>query len=124
MKTYLQDQWLRNWFVGGPETVDYSNRGQIVHSSQEVFADDLRQVWCNAASVCTEDAKMIIRFGGIPSKRIEPLDIIKSSLNDSGWRITAVREAGSATEGKRQAETFLRIKSKPKTEFDIWAVKE
>lgn len=42
MRTYIPDQWLRNWFVGGSEVVDYSNREQVVHSSPDEFAADLR----------------------------------------------------------------------------------
>jgi DNA modification methylase len=123
MRTYIPDQWLRNWFVGGSDVVDYSSSDQIVHSSPEDFAEDLRRVWRNASEVCAEDAKMVIRFGGITDRRANPLDLIKSSLSDSGWRITTIREAGSATEGKRQADAFLRTKSKPMVEYDVWAAK-
>ena len=123
MRTYIPDQWLRNWFVGGPDVVDYTNRDQVVHSSPEDFAADLRQVWLNANIVCAEDARLVIRFGGITDRRVEPLDLIKSSLTDSGWRITTIRGAGSATEGKRQADTFLRTKSKPMVEYDVWAIR-
>ncbi len=121
MRTYIPDQWLRNWFVGGPDAVDYSNRNQVIHSSPEDFAANLRQVWRNAENVCAEDAKMVIRFGSITDRRANPLDLIKSSLSDSGWRITTIREAGSATEGKRQADAFLRTKSTPMVEYDVWA---
>ena len=123
MRTYIPDQWLRNWFVGGPDAVDYTIRDQVVHSSPEDFAADLRQVWRNAESVCSEDAKMVIRFGGITDRRADPRDLIKSSLSDSGWRITTIKEAGSATEGRRQADAFLRIKSKPIVEYDVWATR-
>lgn len=119
MRTYIPDQWLRNWFVGGPDAVDYTNRAQVVYSSPEDFAADLRQVWRNA-----EDAKMVIPFGGITDRRANPLDLIKSSLSDSGWRITTIREAGSAIEGKRQADAFLRTKSKPMVEHDVWATRQ
>jgi hypothetical protein len=124
MRTYISDQWLRNWFVGGPDTVDYTNCAQVVHSSPKDFAADLRQVWRNTENVCAEDAKMVIRFGNITDRRAEPLDLIKSSLNDSGWRITTIMEAGSATEGKRQADTFLHTKSKPMIEYDVWATRQ
>ncbi|MFN3884406.1 MAG: hypothetical protein ACK4Q4_06565, partial [Rhodocyclaceae bacterium] len=122
MRTYIPDQWLRGWFLGGPDTVDYSARGQIAHDSPETFAADLRQVWRNAEEVCAEDAKMVIRFGGIRDRRANPLDLIKSSLSDSGWRITAIREAGTAAEGKRQADTFLQKASRPVMEYDVWAM--
>lgn len=124
MRTYIPDQWLRNWFVGGPDIVDYTSRDQIVHSSPEDFAADLCRVWRNAETVCTEDAKMVIRFGGITDRPVNPLDLIKSSLSSSGWRITTARKAGTAIEGKRQADSFLRTRSKPMIECDIWAVRQ
>ena len=124
MRTYIPDQWLRNWFVGGPDAVDYTNRNQVVHSSPDNFAADLRQVWHNAENVCADEAKIVIRFGGITDRRANPLDIIKSSLSGSGWRITTIREAGSATEGKRQADAFLRTKTTPMVEYDVWATRQ
>lgn len=120
MRTYIPDQWLRNWFVGGPDTVDYSNRNQIAHSSPDDYVFDLRKVWHNAARVCGEGATMVIRFGGIRDRRIDPLDLIKSSLSESGWRITMIRKAGSAVEGKRQANAFLRNRTEPMIEYDVW----
>ena len=123
MRTYIPDQWLRNWFVGGPSDVDYSNCDQVVHSSPEDFAADLRQVWRNAARVCADNATIVIRFGGITDRRANPLALIKRSFDESGWRIATIHEAGSATEGKRQADAFLRTKTKPMVEYDIWAAK-
>nr|VFJ48317.1 MAG: DNA methylase [Candidatus Kentron sp. FM]VFJ52339.1 MAG: DNA methylase [Candidatus Kentron sp. FM]VFK09596.1 MAG: DNA methylase [Candidatus Kentron sp. FM] len=124
MRTYIPDQWLRNWFVGGSDVVDYTNRDQVMHSAPGAFADDLRKVWRNAADVCADDATMVIRFGGIADRQhVDPSDLIGHSLKNSGWRITAVREAGSAMEGKRQAHTFLRTGNKSMPECDIWAVR-
>lgn len=124
MRTYIPDQWLRNWFVAGPDVVDYTSRDQVVHSSPEDFAADLRRVWRNAENVCAEEAKIVIRFGGITDRRANPLDLIKSSLSNSGWRITTARRAGTATEGKRQADSFLRTRSNPMIEYDVWAVRQ
>jgi DNA methylase len=124
MRTYRPDQWLRNWFLGGPETVEYTNRDQIVHSSPEEFAADLSVVWRNAANVCASGARMVIRFGGISDRRANPLDIVKSSLAGSGWRISTILHAGTASAGKRQADAFLRKHSTPITEYDVWARSE
>jgi hypothetical protein len=123
MRTYIPDQWLRNWFVGGSEVVDYSNRGQVTHLSPDDFASDLRLVWRNSLESCAHDACMVIRFGGISDRNVDPIEIIKHSLYGSGWSISTIKGADSATRGKRQADTFLRIKSKPIQEFDIWALK-
>lgn len=122
MRTYIPDQWLRNWFVGGPDAVSYTNRDQVVHSSPEDFVDDLRKVWRNTAKVCADDAKLVIRFGGITDRRANPLDLIKNSLRDSGWRIVTIKAAGSAKEGRRQADSFQRTKTSPLAEYDVWAV--
>jgi hypothetical protein len=121
MRTYVADQWLRLWFLGGPSRVDYSHGRQVEHGSPDAFSGDLRAVWRNAASVCQGDARLVIRFGGIADRAAEPLDILKSSLRDSGWRIQTLRSAGTANAGKRQAETFLRRSGKPRTEYDLWA---
>jgi DNA modification methylase len=124
MRTYRPDQWLRNWFVGGPETVDYSNHDQVVHSSPEAFAADLLAVWRNTSRVCASGAQMVVRFGGISDRRANPLDIIKSSLTASGWRIRTIIQAGTASEGRRQADAFLRKQSRPLAEYDVWAVRQ
>jgi hypothetical protein len=123
MRTYLPDQWLRNWMVGGSDRVDYNNHNQIVHWSPEDFVNDLRTVWRNAAKICSHDATLVVRFGGIADRKASPRDLIKQSLKTSGWTPYTIREAGSATRGKRQANTFLRIRSTPILEYDIWARK-
>ena len=121
MRTYLADQWLRNWLLGGPDSVDYRHGDQVVHNSPGAFAADLRKVWCNTAAACDADARLVIRFGGIADRLADPLDIIKASLRDSRWRITTLRSAGNANAGKRQAETFLTTSTRAVTEYDIWA---
>ena len=120
MRTYVADQWLRNWFVGGSDTVDYGNQGQLVHSSPEGFAADLQAVWKNVAAATRSTAKLVVRFGGISDRRVEPLDLLKESFRGSHWRVTAVRRAGSAHAGRRQADTFLRSRSNPIAEYDVW----
>jgi hypothetical protein len=121
MRTYVADQWLRAWFLGGPDTVDYRHGEQVGHGSPEAFADDLRTVWTNAASVSDVDARLIVRFGGIADRAADPLDILKHSLKDSGWRTQTLRPAGTAHAGKRQADTFLRRSTAPRAEYDLWA---
>jgi hypothetical protein len=124
MRTYIPDQWLRNWFLGGPDTVDYTNRAQIVHSSTRDFAADLRTVWRNASEVCTANARLVVRFGGIADRDFDPIDIIQDSFSGSNWRIRTIIKAGLASEGRRQADSFLRTRSRPKLEFDIWATRD
>ncbi|RWE31610.1 MAG: DNA modification methylase [Mesorhizobium sp.] len=121
MRTYLPDQWLRNWFLGGPSEVDYGTLGQLNHSGPEVFASDLRKVWKNGRVSSADGARLVIRFGGIADRSANPHDIIMSSLKDTGWHPQTVKAAGSASDGKRQANSFLRHRSVPIEEFVVWA---
>lgn len=63
MRTYIPDQWLRMWFLGGEPTVCYSSEKQITHGSPDEFAEQLRTVWRNVGTAAADDAKMVIRFG-------------------------------------------------------------
>jgi hypothetical protein len=121
MRTYVPDQWLRSWFLGGEDTVSYGNENQLDHWSPQKFASELRQVWINTAKVCSKSATMVIRYGGIPDRSADPLSILKSSFDDSGWRIVTLREAGYSTIARRQADSFLKTWSKPRVEHDVWA---
>ena len=121
MRTYLPDQWLRLWLLGGPETVDYSQSGQLSHATPESFVSDLRRVWTNCASTSRPGARLVVRFGSFPTCRLDPTELLSASLKDTGWRIQTRRDAGPATAGRRQAEHF-GVTSVPSREFDLWAV--
>lgn len=121
MRTYVQDQWLRYWFMGGPDNVNYTVSGQLNHMSPETFAAQLKQVWDNAANVSTKNARLVVRFGGIRDRKADPLELIRESFRQAAWRLQHVHAAGTAASGKRQADAFLKTKTKPMTEYDCWA---
>jgi len=122
MRTYVPDQWLRSWFLGGSDTVDYSNAGQVSHSSSASFSQDLRMVWKNSKSVAADNAKLVVRFGGISTRSVSSRRIMEESVSGSGWSLSKIRKAGTASKGKRQADSFLRKRSKPIEEFDYWLI--
>jgi len=123
MRTYIPDQWLRNWFVGGPAVVDYYNERQLSHRSPEDFAAQLRSIWMNVSQVCNEGARLVIRFGGINDRKANPRTVLLNSLRESGWRVETLISAGNASNGKRQADHFLQAESRAIEEFDVWARK-
>jgi len=122
MRTYVQDQWLRNWFLGGPEHVDYSAGPQLDHGGKEAFARSLGLVWRNADQLAstTERLHMYVRFGIIPSAAVNAKEIFRNSLEESGinWRLVSVRAADSADAGKRQADQ-MKTGSAAAVEFDF-----
>jgi DNA methylase len=125
MATYEQDQWLRNWFLGGLEKVVYVSNGQIKHWSEAGFIKDLSKVWANTAKKSKPGAKMIIRFGALPSKAEKsPSELIKESLlmADCGWKIKTIHSAGKPIEAKRQANQFKNATAGYIEEIDVYTM--
>lgn len=121
MRTYTQDQWLRSWFLGDEATVRYSMPGQIRHGSPEAFVQDLNLVWRNMGKIAADGARLVVRFGGINHRKAQPREIMRDSLEDSGWKIETVVLAGSASKGRRQALHFSPRVGNAQEETDIWA---
>ena len=124
MRTYIPDQWLRLWFLGGKPKVDYSNEDQLPHQSPDTFSSELKKVWYKIAKISENGARLVIRFGGINYRKADPKEIIKDSLSKSGWKIMTILGAGSASRGKRQAEHFSKSITSAQEEFDVWAYKQ
>ncbi|MBY0504422.1 MAG: site-specific DNA-methyltransferase [Bryobacteraceae bacterium] len=120
MRTYVQDQWLRNWFLGGPAQVHYETDMQLRHSSHECFVHDLARVWSHLRKRA-EAIDLYVRLGTIPSVKSDARALLKASLDESsGWRLVSTRRADTASAGKRQADQMG--KSTPEDEFDFHAV--
>ena len=120
MRTYNPDQWLRIWFLGGSDSVDYAQRAQMVHDSPDSFISQLSTIWMNCFSVSSPGARLVVRFGAFPKCRVDPWELLAKSLQSTGWRILTRRDAGPAPAGRRQAEHF-GVRSRPRNEFDLWA---
>jgi hypothetical protein len=121
MRTYIPDQWLRGWFLGGASTVEYSQDGQLTHTSYEAFVVELAAVWRRVREVCKPDATLIVRFGAINDRAVDSLELLYTSLNAAGWSIAATVDAGTARDGRRQADHFIRNRSTSIVEHDVWA---
>jgi hypothetical protein len=124
MRTYVQDQWLRNWFLGGPSAVDYSAGIQLQHTGQDVFAASLGRVWKNMARTKANSLHMYVRFGVIPSVKVNAKALILKSLEASraSFKMVSCLNARSAQSGKRQAEQ-MRADSGPCDEYDFHIVR-
>lgn len=123
MRTYIPDQWLRGWFLGGPPAVDYQHSPrQIQHASPAAFASDLRAVWKTLGEKAVGDARLVVRFGSINDRDIDHVALLKESLKDSGWTLRTIINAGDANTGKRQASQFGLENSVPRLEHDFYAV--
>lgn len=109
MRTYVADQWLRSWFLGGLPEVPYSSSGQIARQpNQEAFTQALADVWAATARRCHRGTRLAVRFGALPSVRTDPQQLMLHSLRqaDAGWTVKEVRPAGTSPKQARQAEQF------------------
>jgi hypothetical protein len=108
MYTYVADQWLRSWFLGGPTAVNYDARQQISQGGVDGFAAGMATVWKWTAVRCRPGATMGIRFGALPSARVDPEQLLRDSLAqaDAGWTVREVRDAGMPKKQARQAAQF------------------
>lgn len=95
---------------------------EIDHGSADAFANDLRKVWKGIAAHTADDAKLVIRFGGIADRDVDPVALLKASLDDSGWRLKTTMSAGDANAGRRQATQFVHGGPAPREEHDFYAV--
>ena len=113
LRTYIEDQWLRHWFLGGKDSVVYGGHSQLNHSSPEKFAANLGYVWDNIAEIGSQKLRMVIRFGGIASRYVAPDEVLRQSLklSDRDWEIKRSRGCGTASDGKRQANHMVRYSS-------------
>ena len=113
MRTYVQDQWLRAWFVGGPPEVPYATAsvGQIaLQPNQASFTSALAMTWRAVARRSHMGAKLVIRFGAIPSTKTDPEKMILASLLESaaGWAVRDVSPVQPPAKQNRQASQFGR----------------
>lgn len=108
MRTYNQDQWLRHWLIGGPEVIGYQATGQVSHLSPDDFSESLSAVWDNIYNKASDDMRMVIRFGGLASRKADYDRIFRNSIEKSAgdWRIYYSRNAGNASKGRRQADVM------------------
>jgi hypothetical protein len=126
MRCYVPDQWLRNWFLGADETVTYDESEQLGRGTRESFVRQLAAVWKRVSNVCAAGARLVIRFGALPSFVEDPTQVVKNSLaqSDAAWQIVTARHIAPPPKARRQAHQFARELSTALNEVDVYAVLE
>jgi len=126
MSTYITDQWLRYWFLGGPPAPDYSLNKQLDMSSPDSYARELSRVWLNVASYAAPGCVLAVRLGSIPSAAVDASAIAVESITSTGgaWRILKVENAENPSRTRRQAVQFRIGTSQPIQEIDVLAIFE
>jgi hypothetical protein len=122
MRTYLPDQWLRRWFLGGAPQVTYEADGQLGKWTSKRFTSELSAAWQAIAAVCLQGAVLVVRFGALPSKGGDPRALLVESIvnSDAGWQILGVAGAGEPPHQARQASQFT-VAGRAVQEIDLIA---
>jgi hypothetical protein len=121
MRTYLPDQWLRHWFLGGPDRVEYRQPGnQLEHTGAAHFSAEMGRVWKNVAESSASNARLVVRFGGIHDRDAEPMDILRASLTNSGWVVVTAKSVADADTGRRQVRQFQATPRTSIAEHDVY----
>lgn len=125
MNDYGINQWLREWFIGGPEYPDYRSKNRLASGSTQKFESDLKSVWKNVSALSEIGASLVIRFGSLPSKPYDFKELIQRSLeyNGSDWIIEKIEGAGFSDDGQRQSKQFWPTMKSSLEEIDVYARK-
>jgi hypothetical protein len=123
MRCYVSDQWLRNWFVGANEDVEYNESQQMGSNSRQEFVSQLARVWRRMASICVRDARLIVRFGALPSVEEDPAKVVRQSLigSDVPWKVLKTRPVPPLPSARRQANQFNLDLKDALREVDVFA---
>lgn len=108
MYTYVPDQWLRNWFLGGPDSVEYDSSQQLSRGGLDGFVTGLANVWRATARRCQPTARMVVRFGSLPAARVDAEEVLRASFDaaNAGWIVHKTHNAGMPARRARQAVQF------------------
>ena len=119
---FEEDQWLRNWFLGGNLRPTKVARGDDRHTSKENYWNFLMQSWAGIADLLVDHGStIVIRIGGSKISFDEACEGVVRTLSLGFKRSVELR---SATESKivgGQLRSFGPSAQGTKREFDIVA---
>ena len=116
---YLEDQWLRLWFLGGRATANHSG-GDGRHYSADLYWKFLTEAWMGLAPLLAEKARVVVRIGGRKLVRDEIKEGLTRSLERGTNRTVALMDTGVSSKPSRtQANAFRGSKLVPTIEYDF-----
>jgi len=78
---YLEDQWLRLWFLGGPPETPKGRKTDDRHRNLSDYWTFLTEAWAGLRDLLAEDARLIIRIGGRKLDRTSSQMALERSLD-------------------------------------------
>ncbi len=69
---YREDQWLRLWFLGGPESPDSKRKFDDRHHAAWKYWEFLTESWAGVGPLLKDGAHIVIRIGG---RQLDPKQV-------------------------------------------------
>lgn len=125
LDSYSTDQWLRNWFLGGPTRPIKKGNAHIAHQNPKAYIRDLASVWKRVAPCCTPGARLIVRIGNVTGiKAPEAIDMFRASLKESSsrWKIENTIPVNRDMKATQKPDSLFTPPAPwPKNELEVFA---
>ena len=118
---YAEDQWLRLWFLGGPERPSARMHRDDRHTNPTHYWDFLSEVWAGGASLLRQDSHFVVRIGGTKLAKTDLFAGVYSSLLKGlgGRTVKPLHEGETSSIRKRQTNSFRPGTSPERSEHDF-----
>ena len=77
---YGEDQWLRLWFLGGPERPTAKATSDDRYRNREQYWQFLTESWAGCADLLKDDSVIVVRIGGTSLNKEDLLNGLGKSL--------------------------------------------
>ncbi len=124
LDSFVADQWLRHWLIGGPAQPDKNAVRQIAQDTPEQYVADLATVWQHVATACRPGARLLVRVGNLPGMDAPPaVELLKHSLRQaaSGWKIHTCRTTKPPRRSRQPRTQFAAPAPWPENETELYA---
>lgn len=117
--SYLEDQWLRLWFLGAtPPNKMTPDDGR--HHNVEKYKTFLTESWSGLAPLLADETRVVVRIGGRRLSKDAVVELLESSLNVGIGRKVRLQGDGVTSQVKRtQANSFRGSAPSPTVEHDF-----
>jgi hypothetical protein len=118
---YNEDQWLRLWFLGGPDQPRAGANKDDRHTNLESYWAFLNETWAGLQPLVRKGTHVVVRIGGTRFLKNELMDGLSESIR-TGWDgyLVKSQDSGSTTEIRnRQTNVFRPGTSRKRFEHDF-----
>ena len=118
---HAEDQWLRLWFLGGPERPTSRTAGDDRHTNLEAYWRFLTEAWEGCAALLRNDAVVVVRIGGTRVDKDDLLAGLQQSLADglAGFKVRTLHAGATTAIRNRQTNVFRPGTTRDRYEHDF-----